>query len=261
MSLALIGLSRPTLAILNEDHPKVKNIESKQETNELLNFLITILNIKVSSKEEELQLDKQMILIFDLIKTKFGNLTIPEIKEAFKMYVAKEFADVKVFRLLDCVSVGEVLTAYIDFRNESLRVYDSKKRALIEAPPEVSEIQKNEIRERFLKSIFDELTEKGFSQNAWHLFEKLELSGKIKITAEDKKALYLKQLRNYEIEEKAEIRGKYTTNSKAFLRDLEDKIKGKGTIGSVVNRCRSITASNFLMKHISDFENFKKAVG
>jgi hypothetical protein len=63
-NLALTGLSRPTLAVLNEDYPKVKNIESKQEINGLLNFLINIINIKVSSEEEKLQLDKQMVLIF-----------------------------------------------------------------------------------------------------------------------------------------------------------------------------------------------------
>lgn len=257
----MIGLSRPTLAILNEDHPKVKNIESKQETDELINFLVTILNIKVSSKEEELQLDKQMILIFDLIKTKFGSLTIPEIKEAFKMYVAKEFSEIKVFRMLDCISVGEVLNAYKDFRNESLRIYDSKKKKILEALPEVSEIQKNEIRERFLKSIFSELTEKSFSSNAWHLFSKLEEDGKLPMSLQEKKTLYFQQLRIYEIEEKADIRGKHGINAKAFLRDLNNQITGKGTVGSVVNKCRSITASNYLKNHIQDYEIFKTAIG
>lgn len=253
--------SKPILAKLNEDYPKVKSIIDLSEITDLMDFLLRILNIKTSSQDDQDNLDFQMPIILDFIKTKFGILTIPEIKEAFKMYVANEFSGIKVFRILDCIVVGEILTAFVNFRNESLRLYDSKKRMLLEAPPEVSEIQKNDIRERFLKSIFNELTEKGFSQNAWHLFEKLELSGKIKISVEDKRTLYFKELRNYEIEEKAEIRGKYTTNSKAFLRDLEDKIKGKGTIGSVVNRCRSITASNYLKNHIQDFETFQKEIG
>lgn len=254
----LTKLSRPSLAILNEDFPKLKNVISKEETNNLMNYLLAILNIKVSSNEEKMELNNQMVVIHDFLKTKFGNLTIPEIKEAFKMYVANEFSGIKVFRLLDCVSIGEVLTAFLSYRADFLRTYDSKKRLSLETHLKVSEIQKNEIRESFLKSIFNDLTEKGHSINAWHLFLELEELGKFDITIQEKKALYFQQLRIYEIEEKAEIRGKYQTNSKSFLQDLENKITGKGTIGSVVNRCRSITASNYLKNHIQDFETFKK---
>ena len=156
----MIGLSRPTLAILNEDFPKVKNIESKQEINSLLNFLITILNIKISSEEEKLQLDKQMILIFDLIKTKFGSLTVPEIKEAFKMFVAKEFPELKVFRMIDCIVVAEILTAFVDFRNDSLKVYDSQKRLLIDQSSTITKNEKECIRNDFLRQIFDDLDRK-----------------------------------------------------------------------------------------------------
>ena len=174
-------LSRPTLAILSEDYPKVKNIESKQEINGLLNFLITILNIKSSSEEEQQQLDRQMVLIFDLIKTKFGGLTAPEIKEAFKMYVSKSFPDIKVFRLLDCVAVGEVLTAYTDFRAESLRAYSQKKTMLQNQLPEMSESKKEEIIKSGVNRIFKEYHEtKKTQENTEYVFDFLIEKGIIK---------------------------------------------------------------------------------
>jgi hypothetical protein len=46
---------------------KLKNIESKQEINGLLNFLINIINIKVSS-EEETAARQANGFNFDLIK-------------------------------------------------------------------------------------------------------------------------------------------------------------------------------------------------
>lgn len=177
----LTELSRPTLAILNEDYPKVKNIETKQEINEFLNFLITILNIKITSEEDQEQLDKQMVLVFDLIKTKFGSLTVPEIKEAFKMYVSKELKNIKVFRLLDCVAVGEVLNAYIDFRAESLRSYSQKKAMSQNQMPEISDSQKEEIIKSGVNRIFQEYQEtKSIQENTEYIFDFLIEKGIIK---------------------------------------------------------------------------------
>lgn len=88
------------------------------------------MNIKVSNETENRDLQIQMLVVMDFIKSKFGNLTIPEIQEAFKMYVAREFPQIKVFRILDCVSVGEVLDAYKSFRNESLRIYSPKENGI-----------------------------------------------------------------------------------------------------------------------------------
>jgi hypothetical protein len=252
--------SKPILAKLSENFPKVKSVVVAADIEDLMNYLIRILNIKVSNKEEQDNMDFQMPLILDFIKTKFGILTIPEIKEAFKMYVAKEFPDLKVFRVLDCVCVGEVLTAYLDFRNESLRVYDAKKKKILEEIPEQTESQKAEQFEGLLRLVFSELQDQGYSPNAWLLFSALEESGKITMTKDEKKALYLKELRVYEAEEKADIRNKYGINAKIFLRDLQNKIDNKKPLGSVVNKCRSIAASNYLKNHVQDYETFKNSL-
>lgn len=263
-------LSRPTLAVLNEDFPKVKNIQAKEEINGLLNFLITILNIKISNDEEKLQLDKQMILIFDLIKTKYGSLTVPEIKEAFKMYVAKEFPEIKVFRMLDCIVVGEILTAFTSFRNESLRVYDAKKLSIINKPSEPTEEEKQAIRNDFLMLIFEDLKAKGYSQDIWQLWEKdmktkelTEFAIKVNntVTNAEKKEMYNRELKLYLHQIKAEAEVSRLHSARWVVENATDQIKKNLKINVVVNRCRCLIGSKFLKEHLADFETFKKAIG
>ena len=268
-SLALIGLSRPTLAILNEDFPKVKNIESKQEINSLLNFLITILNIKISSEEEKLQLDKQMILIFDLIKTKFGSLTVPEIKEAFKMFVAKEFPELKVFRMLDCIVVAEILTAFVDFRNDSLKVYDSQKRLLIDQSSTITKNEKECIRNDFLRQIFDDLNARGYSEDVWLLWEKdlktkelTEFAQRVNatVTNSEKREMYAVEEKLYMQQIKAEMMTSRLQSAQWLIDNANNQIKKKLKINVVVNRCRCLIGSKYLKDYLTDFEEFKKQI-
>lgn len=256
----MIGLSRPTLAILNEDYPKVKNLESKQEINGLLNFLITIINIKVSSEEEKLQLDKQMILIFDLIKTKFGSLTVPEIKEAFKMYISKEFPELKVFRILDCVVVADVLNAFKEFRNDSLRTYDFQKQKLLIEQTTMSEEEINKNHQELLKIVFEDLKSTGLSLDAWLLYEKLDANGLINISKQEKKEMYATQAQIYLVELVQETTQRYFHSAKTVIEDARNKIEKGKIIGSVANKCKSIVVSNFLKDYLTDFEEFKKQI-
>lgn len=254
----MIGLSRPTLAILNEDYPKVRNIESKQEINELLNFLITILNIKSSSDDEQQHLDKQMILIFDLIKTKFGSLTVPEIKEAFKMYVSKEFSEIKVFRMLDCIVVGEILRAFVDFRNESLKVYDDKKRNLLNQTNEMSEEEKNNLRNEFLKTTFEEVQSNRFSSSAWLLFADVE--SKLNTSIPVKKRLYRIQNKKYLFELELDVIKQKRRPHHVELLETAQKNSMNGKLNVIVqNRCRAIVVCNYLKK-FKEFCEFKKAI-
>ncbi|TDO68849.1 hypothetical protein EV143_11833 [Flavobacterium chryseum] len=256
----MTGLSRPTLAILNEDYPKVKNIESKKDINGLLNFLITILNIKVSSEEEKLQLDKQMVLIFDLIKTKFGSLTVPEIREAFKMYIAKEFPDLKVFRILDCVVVADVLNAFKEFRNDSLRTYDFKKQNLLLESNQMTQDEKDKNHEQLLRNVFDDLKSTGLSLDAWLLYDGLDKKSLIKISNAQKKEMYAKQAQIYLTETVQETTQRYFHSAKTVIEDIRNKIEKGKIIGSVANKCKSIVVSNFLKNYLNDFEEFRKII-
>jgi hypothetical protein len=256
----LTGLSRPTLAILNEDYPKVKNIESKQEINGLLNFLITILNIKVSSEEEKLQLDKQMILVFDLIKTKFGTLTVPEIKEAFKMFVAKEFPELKVFRMLDCIVVSDVLNAFKEFRNDTLRGYDAKKQNLLQMQNKPTQEEIGQNHQELLKNIFDDLKATGFSSDAWLIYESLENNGLINLTNKEKKEMYAIQAKIHLVELGKEATTRYFHSAKTIIDDVRNKIAKGKIIGSVANKCKSIAVSEYLSDYLTDFEEFKNQI-
>lgn len=186
-------------------------------------------------------------------------MTVPEIKEAFKMYVAKEFEDVKVFRVLDCVAVGEVLNAFREYRNESLRVYDNKKKKLLE----MSVLSKEQIKrnhEEFLKTIFDDLNETGFSSDCWLVYEALEKKGLITISSSEKKKLYEQQAQIYLIELVQETTTKFFHSAKFVIEEVRNKISTGKIIGSVANKCRSIVASEFLKDYLTDFEEFKKQI-
>lgn len=241
--------------MLQEDHPKVKNVDSTREVNELLNFLITILNIKCNSKEEEEELDMQMILILDLIKTKFGNLTIPEIQEAFKMYVTKSFPEIKVFRILDCIVVGDILSAYIEFRNESLRIYSEKKKSLLTAPKIASDEEKKQIRIDLLKIIFDEVQKEGVSSEGFFIYDELYGAGLIKITDLDKKILYRQELEKYLNNQKSKIS---LENRKKELANLKENINEKKSVDAVANICKNILVGQFVKKNIATIDDFIK---
>lgn len=120
-------MTKPTLAVLNEDFPKIRLCDANQ-LEELINFVLTVMNIRVEdTKEAKQEMKTQMYLIGDLLRTEFGNeVTIPEVKQAFKMYVSKKL-NVRVFRLFDCIAVGEVVSAYIEHREAQLEVYSEKR--------------------------------------------------------------------------------------------------------------------------------------
>lgn len=253
-------MNRPILAVINEDYPKVKSSDANS-LSDLINFIITILNIKVENDPDEIKkMNQQMLLVGDMIRTKFGYLTIPEIKEAFKMYVSKEFSNIKVFRILDCISIGEVLTAFTDFRNESLRVYDKKKEKLLIEQNKISEEEKQQIRNYFLLVIYNDLLKNGYSDDAWQLFFDLEKSGKINSTTEDKKALYNEELKKYIPAHKEEIRLKGPFAAKSLLKDFQSMIDSGKNITAVQNKCRSILVSKYLKDYLADFETFKNAI-
>jgi hypothetical protein len=268
-SLMQLELSKPTLAKLNEDYPKVKNIIIASDIEDLMNFLIRILNIKISNQEDQDNLDFQMPLILDFIKTKFGTLTIPEIKEAFKMYVAKEFEDIKVFRMLDCIVVGEILTAFINFRNDSLRVYDDKKRNLLELPEPTGEDEKKANQEAFLKSIFEELKSRGYSKDLWILwevdFKTQELTAfankvNATITNSEKREMYAIEEGLYLQQIKTEMMTSRLQSAKWVVENATKQIKNNQKINSVINRCRCLIGSKYLKDYLTDFEEFKKQI-
>lgn len=252
--------SKPLLAKINEDYPKLKDIQNSHDFDGLINYLVTILNIKCSNQDEENDLKIQMIVVSDFLKSKFGSLTIEEIKEAFKMYAAREFSKIKVFRLLDCISIGEVLQAYTDYRNDTLRSYNSQKQILLNVMPEKTAEEKKEIRLKFIQLLYDEIKIDKFSNNAWLLYDEFYASGKIKISENQKKELYNQQLLIYATEQRTEISKRNNLITKPLLLDLNTKIQSGKPIELVKNKCKSVLVCDYLKKNMYDFETFKNAI-
>ena len=247
--------SRPLLAKISEDFPKIRDIVDSKQTDPLINYLITLLNIKVSNENESKDLQIQMLVILDFIKDKFGDLTAEEIKQAFKMYVAKEFPDIKVFRILDSIVVGDVLNAFREYRNESLRTYSQKKQLLLTQEVPISESEKKEIRKNLLKLIQKEIKENQFSHEAHFIYDDLFEKGIIKISDLDKKILYKKELEKYNQEEIKHISDRGFYSKSKLLEELKQKINSKNPIATVQNRCKSIIISDYLTRNFEEIES------
>lgn len=257
MTLNQLSQNRPVIAVLNEDFPKLRE-SGANDLSALINYIIIILNIKIEDSEEEVKrMNQQMIMVGDFLRTKFGYLTIPEIQEAFKMYVAREFSHIKVFRILDCPSIGEVLQAYTDFRAEALRRYSQQKSNLLQAPPGLTEEDKKKIRNQLIDIIFDDLKKYNHSNDAHFLYDELYDSGKIKVTDLEKKILYQKELQKYSSEQRIEIEKRGLASRTKLLEELKTKIESKNKILTVQNRCKSFLASEYLIRNLEEFEKLK----
>lgn len=251
--LALLEQNKPYLLTLKENEPKWKLVTANEKEN-CLDFMLDILNIKIVTLEEQDEIDRQMILIADIINSHFSNLTPSEIKEAFKLYVSKKFPEVKVFRLVDCVAVGEILNAYIEYRNQSIEPFVTKRQNLLNAPIEKTQSEKENIFKEFVKMVFDEVKEKEFCAESWSLFQKLEEKGKISKSNEEKQELYSKELSIYVPEERKRIIEQYKPNFKPFLEEFEKTYSDGKRNRYVKNRCRAILASQFIFSEVQSYE-------
>ena len=173
------------------------------------------------------------------------------------MQVARELPKLKVYRILDCPSIGEVLQAYTDFRAEALRKYSQQKTALLQAPIGPTEEDKKKIRNQLLDIIFEDLKKKGYSNDAHFLYDELYNSGKIKVTDLEKKILYKKELQKYSSEQRKDIEKKNFDTRIHLLEELKTKVESKNPILTVQNRCKSFLASEYLSRNLEELELLK----
>ncbi len=134
-----------------------------------------------------------MFVILDFIKSKFGFLTIPEIREAFKMYVAKEFGHKDIYRQLDTLVVSDVLNHFVFYRGEKLRSYNQKQQILLQKKEnEISTEEKEQIAINGINRVFTEFKEtKELVEPSFWVFDYLVEKGLIKL-ASDKQPLLKK---------------------------------------------------------------------
>lgn len=245
--------------MLKENNEKWKIATAEVKEN-CLDFMLEILNIKIVDEEDQDAINRQLILVADLISRHFSSLTAEEVKEAMRMYVARKFPEVKVFRLIDCVSIGEILTAYISFRNLITEPFLLKRQNLLNAPIEKSAEEKKKIFDDFVEMVYNEVLEKGFCPEAWYIFKKLEDNKKINISNEEKTELYKKELAIYVPEERQRIIKQNPLNGKHLVKEFEKTYEGKKRPVYVQNRCRSILVSEFIKESIKSLEELQNCL-
>lgn len=235
---------------------KTTTIEEKEDC---LNFMIVILNIKVTDDEEQDALNRQMLLINDQITRFHSNYTAKEIKEAMRLYVAKKL-NIKIFRLIDSIAISEILEAYNLHRHRLTDDFVKERKMLIEKPIEKSEHEKKKIFDDFVKMVYEEVLEKGYCPEAWYIFKKLEDNKKIEISNEEKTKLYKKELAIYVPEERQRIIKQNPLNGKHLVKEFEKTYEGKKRPVYVQNRCRSILVSTFIKESIKSLEELNNCL-
>ena len=197
----------------------------------------------------------------DLMKTilsYFKDLSIEEIYKAFELERNCVY-DVKTehFQLFDSQYVSEILKKYKNWK------IDQKKVNNISAPKvevTITESEKQQIRNDFLKTIYEYMVADGFCSDAWKLYPDLKELGKIKPTAEERRKIYQQEYQKYVPAQKEEIRLNGGYSAKTLLSDFQKLIDKGDPLVYVTNRCKSIIASEYLKNHLEDFETFKKAI-
>ncbi len=222
---------KPKMASLRDDFKKIRE-SSLDDISDVLNYLIELMNIKTDINDL-IQMNRKMLIVADLIRTKFGHLTGEEIKEAFKMYVAKEFPHVKVFRILDAISVGEVLNSYTTLRNEKLKQYNNRK-SIEYTEPEYTQDQKEQIYLEWEKDFLQRFKDGGRVSDAHLMYSRLDIVQNL----EEKKKLYERMKQQYLSDTRMKSAAKYTE-----LIDNPVKLKKHATIQ---NMCKSFLVLEYL---------------
>jgi len=240
--------SRPLLAKINEDFPKIRTVNN---CDELINYLITLFNIKISSETDKKDLDIQMLVIFDFIRSEFGFLTTEEIKEAFKMYVGKKFGHKDIFRVLDTIVVADVLNCFVDFRSDSLRSYNQKKQMLelseqnALSNSEKDEIMVNAVNEKFLE--YDQTQD--ISQPIVHIFDELMKRKLIKMPDDKTVKYYNAKLEEASIQISRELKSivAFDKKEKTTIKEELEKVLNKNS-QKVEIRAKKLVLIDFFKK-------------
>lgn len=149
--------------------------ETTTNIQRAINYIYVLLGVKTEDNEQN-DRDLQTAVLIEFVRDKFGQLTVEEIRNAFKMYVSGELG-IKKFRMLDCISASDVLTEYMNIRSERLRIYKSSEKPLfIES---ISDSKKTEIINSGIVRVFNEYKEnRSFGSNlVAYIFDQLVLYG------------------------------------------------------------------------------------
>jgi len=223
------------------------------EVDELINFILDILGVK--SLDEDLhEHNRKIKFIFDFILDKFSFLTVPEIQEAFVMYVAKDFGHKEIYRNFDTILVSDVLNCFMNYRGDALRVYNQKKQKLELAEQnalsnsEKDEIMIKAVNEKYLEYIYTQDIE----QPIVHIFDELMKRKLIKMPDEKTIHYYNSKLEEASSQILKELKSIVGLDKKENLSIKEelDKITNKSS-QKVEIRAKKLVLMDFFKKQHS----------
>lgn len=229
---------------------KIRDRKYEPTFKQLLGVMLVKINSLAGIKTEIDDFTKQDIV--KMILSAYSDLSIEEIYKAFELerYSVYE-SKTEHFQLFDANYISEILKKYKNWKIQE------KKILCIDAPKTEIMPDLNKIREEYLKTVFEEIQEKGFSDSAHFLYDDLLSKGKINPTDQEKKKLYKQELAKHITEEKELIKSKDGILIKTLLADLQKKIDSGKPFEYVKNRCKSILVSNYLYGFTGKLDSFK----
>lgn len=238
-------LKLPTISFLKKTYELEKIKDKIENVKTDLGIILTRIHGEMGFKSEIDQFTKKDI--GKMILSYYNTLSFEEIYKAFELERFGLYEDkTEHFQLFDSNYVSNILKKYKNWKIEQKRVLN------IEAPKTEIQLDKNKVRLDFLKLVYSELKNDGFSSVAFHLYDKLE--SKINATDKQKKEMYQQQLKIYEVEEKQYISNR-GLQMKTLLLELKNKIESKAGVEFVKNRCKSMLVCQYLEQFISESEN------
>lgn len=233
---------------------------SVENKTKLADDIMRLLNVR----EKNSEMSKDWLLF---LSTSNFKITPGEIYLAFQMAISREILDtngneINLLPELSNNMTGKVIYSYLEYKKNSLPYHNAKDKlkSLKTQEKEITEIDKQNIRNEFLKTVFDDISESGFCDMAHLLYDELIFKLKINPTADEKRGLYAKELSIHIPIEKENLRNKNPHGFALLIKKFELEINSKEPITYVQNRCKSLLSSEYLKLHITDFETFKKAI-
>jgi hypothetical protein len=245
-----------TASFLKENYSnnKIRLLKSHEIYEDTIAMMLTKILALSGIKGEVGEINVKDINRF--ILTACADLTLEDLYKAFELERYLVYSEkTQHYNLFDTNYFVAVIKKYRIWKLteiKTLNIEPDKKKV------EISEDDKIQTRNEYLKVVFDEINQKGNSSEAYHLYKDLEV--KINALDESKKQLYKEQLRIYEVEEKAFIRNKFGIDANSHLMSLSLSLISKTPLNIVLNRCMSILVSKYLSKYKDDFNQFKKEI-
>lgn len=247
--------------------------ESRQDLPEITFVKDTVNQIKIRDINNSYELGKRLSLIFttaynysgikgeisdydlkdlkNLILNYNNTISLDELAYSFKLERYGILGEkTQHFQLFNADYVSDIIRKYREWKKE---IKVSQNISLKPKETEISEEDRKVIREQFLVNIHTDLKNTGYCEDAWILYEDLDII----IGDSKKKEIYKKQYDRYVKELKSDV----------LNRDLKHKVKRIIAANEeghhnqeVIRRCKSYIVSDHLNDYISTFEEFKNEI-